>query len=195
MSFLKTQPENTATGEVEKLYKETRDDLGYIPNFVKAFSHRPEVMASFNQFLASIRDNMDLRRYELVTLAAAKEMKNSYCMLAHGSVVLREFHDAEELTKIANDPETAPLSEEDKAIMAFAAKVVRDASSTTEMDVEALRAHGLSDAEIFDITAAASARCFMSKVNDATGTLPDELYNSLDPALKDALTVGRPISE
>ena len=195
MSFLKTQPENTATGEVEKLYKETRDDMGYIPNFVKAFSHRPEVMASFNQFLASIRDNMDLRRYELVTLAAAKEMKNSYCMLAHGSVVLREFHDAEELTKIANDPETAPLSEEDKAIMAFAAKVVRDASSTTEVDVEVLRAHGLSDAEIFDITAAASARCFMSKVNDATGTLPDELYNSLDPALKDALTVGRPISE
>ena len=195
MSFLKTQPENTATGEVEKLYKETRDDMGYIPNFVKAFSHRPEVMASFNQFLASIRDNMDLRRYELVTLAAAKEMKNSYCMLAHGSVVLREFHDAEDLTKIANDPETAPLSEEDKAIMAFAAKVVRDASSTTEVDVEVLHAHGLSDAEIFDITAAASARCFMSKVNDATGTLPDELYNSLDPALKDALTVGRPISE
>ena len=195
MSFLKTQPENTATGEVEKLYKETRDDMGYIPNFVKAFSHRPEVMASFNQFLASIRDNMDLRRYELVTLAAAKEMKNSYCMLAHGSVVLREFHDAEDLTKIANDPETAPLSEEDRAIMAFAAKVVRDASSTTEVDVEMLRAHGLSDAEIFDITAAASARCFMSKVNDATGTLPDELYNSLDPALKDALTVGRPISE
>ena len=195
MSFLETQSEDDATGEAEKLFAEVRSDMGYIPNFVKLFSHRPEVMAAFNQFLASIRDNMDLRRYELVTLAAAKEMQNSYCMLAHGSVLLREFFSAKDLTQIARDPETAPLSDLDKAIMAFAAKVVRDATSTTQEDVNTLRKLGLSDTEIFDIAAAASARCFMSKINDATGTQPDAIYRELDPALKDTLTVGRPISE
>jgi len=32
-------------------------------------------------------------------------------------------------------------------------------------------------------------------VLDATGSLPDSAFRSLDPALRDALTAGRPIAE
>jgi uncharacterized peroxidase-related enzyme len=166
---------------------------GYLPNMVKAFSHRPEVMEAWNALLGSIKSGMDMRRYELVTMAAARELRSSYCMLAHGSVLLHGHFTAPELQAIVEDADNAPLDAKDRAIMRFAAKVVRDATSVTGQDVEALRAHHLSDAEIFDIVAAAAARCFFSKTLDGLGVEPDGAYHELEPKLKQALVVGRAI--
>jgi hypothetical protein len=78
--------------------------------------------------------------------------------------------------------------------MDFAEKVARDASAITEADVRALRAHGLSEAEIFDIAAAAAARCFFSKLLDALGVEPDAAYEDLEQELRRLFTPGRPIS-
>jgi hypothetical protein len=41
---------------------------------------------------------------------------------------------------------------------------------------------------------AAAARCFFSKALDGVGTQPDERYAQLEPSLRDALVVGRPIA-
>lgn len=48
--------------------------------------------------------------------------------------------------------------------------------------------------EITDVILAASARCFFSKALDALGVRPDASYGALDPQLRDALVVGRPIA-
>ena len=77
----------------------------------------------------------------------------------------------------------------------FAEQVVHDATAIRQSDIEKLRARGLSDAEIFDITTAAAVRCFFSKILDALGARPDAIYNDLDDALKQSLTVGRPIED
>ena len=61
--------------------------------------------------------------------------------------------------------------------------------------MQRLRDLGLSDAEIFDVVAAAAARCFFSKTLDALGAEADPVFAELGPELRDALTVGRPIAE
>ena len=124
---------------------------------------------------------------------AAKELRSSYCMLAHGSVLLQGHYSAEDLQGVADSPEHAPLDDSDKAIMAFAGKVVRDATSITAADVDGLRRQGLSDAEVFDVAAAAAVRCFFSKTLDSLGVQPDAAYNDMEGGLKDSLVVGRPI--
>jgi alkylhydroperoxidase family enzyme len=78
--------------------------------------------------------------------------------------------------------------------MALADRVAAGPSEISEADLQPLRALGLTDADIFDIILAASARCFFSSVLEASGTQPDAEYASLDPELRDALTVGRPIA-
>ena len=65
------------------------------------------------------------------------------------------------------------LDEQERAVVAFAAKAARAAPDITADDVELLRRHGLDDAEILDVVLATAARCFFSTVLDATGTLPD----------------------
>lgn len=195
MSFIQTIPLAEATGEVRRLYEQNQARYGYVPNYAKTFSLRPHVMDAWAQLQKSIRSTMSARRYELVTLSAARALRCSYCALAHGQVLERQFFSTEELTRIALEAESPTLEPAEAAIMAFAEKVVRQADAVTSEDVEALRKHGLEDGEIFDVAAAAAARCFFSKVIDALGAEPDRGYEALSPELRSALTVGRPISQ
>ena len=194
MAFVHTVPVGEASGDVRAMYERTQGALGYVPNYAKVFSHRPDVMAGWSALLGSVRGHLDPRRYELVTLAAARALRSSYCSLAHGSVLLDKFYSADQLTAIAGDAGTSTLSPAERAMMAFAEKIARDATAITEADVRALREHGLTDAEVFDIAAAAAARCFFSKLLDALGAEPDAAYEGLEEELKRRLTPGRPIS-
>ncbi len=195
MSFIRTVPEERAEGDTASMYAGAKDGFGYLPNMVKAFSHRPEVMNAWNGLLGSIKKNMDARRYELVTMAAAKELRSSYCMLAHGSVLLQGHYDARQLQAIVDKPEESELSDADKAIMRFAGKVVRDAASIGADDLEDLREQELSEEEIFDIVSAAAVRCFFSKTLDALGVQPDSAYNEIEEGLRSSLVVGRPVED
>ena len=157
-------------------------------NMERAFALRPEVYAAWRQLVEAVKAASDERRYELATLAAARRLRSSYCSLAHGKVLAEKFYDVESVPALP-----AGLDDADRAIMAFAEKIVADATSVTQADIDELRGHGLSDGEICDVVLAATIRCFFSKTLDALGVQPDAEFAELDPAFRDALTVGRPI--
>jgi uncharacterized peroxidase-related enzyme len=161
-------------------------------NFELAFAERPEVYAAWQALNGAIKAGMDLRRYELVTLAAARRLRSSYCCLAHGKILRDSF--GEPVVEIARDHRNAGLDEVDVAVMDLAEKVVDDAGSIGEPDLARLRELGLSEAEIMDVVLAATARCFFSKTLDALGVDPDASYGELEPELREVLVVGRPIA-
>ena len=191
MSFLATIDEKAAQGRVAEQYEEERSAKGYVPNYLQMLSLRPEVYDAWGELISTIKGNMDLRRYELVTFAAARELRSSYCMLAHGKVLLDKFLDEAALRDLAVQP---PLDQAERAVMELAAKVARDATSVTDVDMDTLRGIGMTDAEILDVVLAASARAFFTKVADATGTRPDFEYRSLlGDEMVDLLAVGRDV--
>ncbi len=194
MTFIQTVPEDEASGAVKEMYGKAEGAFGYLPNMVRPFSHRPDVLDAWETLLGSIKQGLDVRRYELVTLAAARALRSSYCMLAHGSVLLNGHFDGAQLKAIAGGDATDVLDDTDRAIMRFAEQVVRDATAIGQSDIDGLKSHGLTDAEIFDITAAAAVRCFFSKTLDALGVRPDAAYNEFDDGLRQVLTVGREIA-
>jgi uncharacterized peroxidase-related enzyme len=186
MTFIETFPE-------PRLDDPAREVYGYVPNFVQLFSQRPDVWAAWRALLAAIRADMDDRRYELATVAAAKQVRSSYCVLAHGSVLMDNFMDADEFQAIVTDHRAAGLDEVDVAVMDLAEKIAADAGSITQGDIDRLRGLGLSDGEIFDVVATAAARCFFTKLVDGLGAQPDRAYAELDPGLREVMVVGRPI--
>jgi uncharacterized peroxidase-related enzyme len=194
MAFIGTISDEQASPEVAELLEQHRAALGYVPNYARLFVHRPAVYAAWQQLRDAVAAEMDPRRYELATLAAARELRSSYCALAHGKVLADRFLDADVVRALALDHRSAGLDDLDVAIMDLAEKVAADTTAITEADVEPLRAHGLSDAEIFDVILAAAARCFFSKAVDAAGVEPDAQFAELQPELRDALSVGRPIA-
>lgn len=162
-------------------------------NYERAFEDRPGVYAAWASLNGAIKAGMDLRRYELATLAAALRLRSSYCSLAHG-VMLRDRFD-EDVAAIARDRTAAGLDEADLAVMELAERVVDDAASIEDADRQRLRGLGVPESEITGVILAAAARCFFSKTLDGLGVRPDAGYRELEPDLRDALVVGRPIAD
>jgi alkylhydroperoxidase family enzyme len=161
-------------------------------NYEHAFASRPDVLAAWVQLNTAIKANMDLRRYELATLAAARRLRSSYCSLMHGRVLIEQF--GEPVREIALDRRAAGLDDVDVAVMDLAEKVVVDATSIDDRDLQPLRDLGISEPEIMDVVLAAAARCFFAKTLDGLGVRPDASLSELDPAVLDVLVVGRPIA-
>jgi uncharacterized peroxidase-related enzyme len=188
MTFIETVAESEATGATAELYATEEEAFGFLPNFVRAFSARPEVYAAWKQLNGAIKGGMDLRRYELATVAAASRLRSSYCTLAHGSVLIdRGFLEPDAVRAVVSDHHAAGLDETEVAVMDLAEKVVEDATRVEQADIDRLRALGLSDQDILDVVLAAAVRCFFSKVLDALCVEPDAKYDGADRALR----VGR----
>ena len=195
MSFIRTIPAKQATGAARDMYARQQEHWGYVPNYAKDFSHRPEVMARWGKLLAELRRPVSDYRFELVTFVAARALKHSACSLAHGRL-LADMIGADNVAAIAAGREAAVLSACDAAIVEFARAVAVDATRTTSGQVDALKQlHGLSDADVFDIAAIAAGRCFFSKLLDALGSEPDVSFMSFDADFRQLLTIGRPICQ
>jgi uncharacterized peroxidase-related enzyme len=194
MAFIATVPPHEASGDVRAMYARQQRKFGYVPNYAKVFSHRPEIMALWADLLAGIRRHLDPRTFELATSAAAHAMGNSYCALAHGSA-LAKLLPLDDVRAAFADVEPSALSPRDRAVFEFGRKVAADAAAISADDADELRRQGLSDAEVFDVAAAAAARAFFAKLLDALGAAPDSAFLDLDEGLRRALEVGRRIDD
>lgn len=183
--ILQVPEEQGASGRVKEMYDAEVRALGYVPAHTKAMAINPEAYAAFETLIGAVVAEMGVRRYELVTLAAAKALGSTHCRLAHGVKSLKVFT-AEHLEAIARDYRLAGLEPSEIAMMEYAEKVSLDAAAMTDQDTLGLRAQGFSDREIMDITLAATARNFLSRTLLALNvelTVPP----NLDPGLQDAL--------
>ncbi|MDL0433854.1 peroxidase-related enzyme [Marinobacter sp. TBZ242] len=192
MSYIETIPPEQAEGEVLAMYQRQQAHFGYLPNYARVFCHRPEVMKCWAALIATIRRPMEARRYELVTLAASRALGNSYCSLAHAKFLAELM--GMEATQAMVTGQKGPLDEAERDMMAFAAKVACRAQEVDAEDIEALRAHGFADEEIFDIVAVVAGRAFFTRILDGLGAEPDAAYRELPIELAKALCVGRPIA-
>lgn len=192
MAFIETIPASEVNDDVRAMYERQQAHYGYLPNYAKVFCYRPEIMRLWAQLQAGIKRHMDKRRFELVTFTAAHALRSTLCSLAHGKA-LTEFLPAKDVLAVAKGEAPSSLSAAEVAMVEFARKVARDASAVTREDVEHLKRHGFTDAEVFDITAVAAARAFWTKVIEALGVEADAPFHALDSEFRSVLSAGRPL--
>jgi uncharacterized peroxidase-related enzyme len=193
MAFIDTIPDAEINDQVRAMYERQASFWGFVPNYAKVFCYRPEIMGLWAQLQAGIKKSIkDKRRYELVTFAAANALRSTLCSLAHGKT-LTEFFPSEAVQAMARGEAPADLTAAEAEIMKFARKVARDASAVTREDVQRLKELGVSDAEVFDIAAAASARAFFSKLVESLGVAAESSLLGLDSEFKRTMAVGRPL--
>ena len=192
MPFIDTIPASYATGEAFVMYDRQHAHYGYVPSYAKLFCHRPEVMRRWAELLSAIKRPMDRRRFELATFAAAQALRSTLCTLAHGKALLA-FCAPQDIIAMARGETPPSLSAAESALVRFARAVARDAPAVTAADVDELKRHGFSDAEVFDIAVTVAGRAFFTKVIEALGGAADAPLRALSPELRDALAVGRPI--
>lgn len=193
--FINAVPEDQATGEVAEYYERQRGAWGFLPNYAGCFSTRPDVAQAWDGLNAAVRGGMDRRRFELATIAAARELRSTYCTAAHSKFLRDVCGDGASLAALAADPSGAGLADPDRAVYEFATKVAHDASSVTAQDVDRLRAAGLTDGEVADVVFAVAARAFFTTVLDGLGAQLDAPTAGLfDDELLASMVVGRPVA-
>ena len=194
--FIQVTSEVDASGDLADYYAKQRKAWGFLPNYAGAFSPRPDVAAAWDRLNGAIRDGMDRRRFEIATIAAARALRSTYCATAHSVFLQHLCQDEAAVAAIAEQPDGAGLGPQDQAVYAFAAKVAADASAIDQDDVDALRAVGLSDADVADVVYAAAARSFFTRVLDGLGAqLDPQTAGRLSPDVAEAMVVGRPAAE
>lgn len=193
MAFIDTLPDDEIGDDVRAMYERQASFWGFVPNYARVFCYRPEIMKLWADLQIGIKRTMDKKRYELITFAAAHTLRSTLCSLAHGKALTAWFS-MEDVQLMARGASPASLTAAEAAMMAFARKLSRGPYAVTANDVAELKKHGFSDAEVFDITAAASARAFWTGIVEGLGVEAEPSLVGLDNEFKKAMTVGRPIN-
>ena len=189
MGILQTVSEAEAVGATAAAYAEDRAALGYVPSHTKVLAMNPGAYDAWSTLVSAIAGSLGMRRYELVTLAAALGIGSAHCRLAHGNKALK-FFDEQQLLGIARDYRNAGLDEAEVAMMDFALKLSTDSAAMDESDSLRLREFGFSDREIVDITLAAAARNYLSRILQALAVdidVPPHLGEEMRSALLEPL--------
>jgi len=193
MAFIETIPDSEISDEVRAMYARQESFWGFVPNYARVFCYRPELMGLWAQLQAGMKRNMDKRRFELITFAAAHSLRSTLCSLAHGKA-LTQFFSKEDVQLMAQGAAPPSLTAAEAEMMAFARKMSRGAYMVTRADVERLKTLGFSDAEIFDIAAVASARAFWTGVVESLGVEPEPSLLEMETDFKRSLACGRPLT-
>jgi uncharacterized peroxidase-related enzyme len=191
-SFL-TEPSLSA--QAQALYDEDLADDGFVWNVTRLWSHQPDTMQQLFALMSGAfrPSGLTFRQRGILVTAAASALGDSYCSLAWGGK-LSKASDAAVAAGVL-DGSDAELTDQEKAMAAWARQVARDPNATTPADVQALRDAGLDDEQIFAITAFVALRLAFSTINDALGAQPDaQLAQSLPPEVREAVTYGRPVA-
>ena len=191
-SFLHEPP---VSAQVQALYDEALADGDYVWNVSRLWAHQPgTVQQLFGLMSEAFKPSgLSFRQRGILVTAAASALGDSYCSLAWGG----KLATASEATLAAGvlNGSDAALTDQEKAMAAWARKVVKDPNATPPADIQELRDSGLNDDQIFAITVFAALRLAFSTINDALGAQPDaQLAESLPPEVREAVTFGRPVA-
>ena len=182
------------TDAVERIYKSTQAAQGFVMNLTTVWAWRPDVYESFAALRSLLTSNSGLSKRDQAVLvcATASQLQDSYCSLAWGKTLAAEAG-AATAAAVLTDSDDSALTARDRALAAWARKVVADPNGTTPADIATLRSAGLDDRSIFEATAFAALRLAFSTVNDALGANPDwQLVNTVPAEVRSAVTYGRP---
>lgn len=153
---------------------------GFVPNVFLALAHRPDEWRAFFAHHDALMDRdsgLTKAERELIVVATSAANDCGYCVVAHGAIARIRAKDALIADQVAVDWRKADLSERQKAMLAFALKLAVRPAEVDEADFEALRAHGFSDDDIWDIGAITAFFAMSNRLAHLSAMRPnDEFY-------------------
>ncbi len=157
------------------------EKLGFVPNVLRAYAHS---IAKLDAFAAMYNDLMlgesgltKLER-EMIAVVVSAENRCHYCLVAHGAAVRALSGDPALGEALATNYRAATLDPRTRAMLDFAVRVTRASAEIGETDRDALRAHGLSERDIWDVASVAAFFNMSNRMASAVGMVPNPEYHA-----------------
>jgi uncharacterized peroxidase-related enzyme len=164
-----------------KLFAKAREVIGFVPNVFRTYAWPERLRAWFGHFKNVMEgtDGLSAREREMISVAVSMANGCLYCLVAHGAALREASDDKVEADRITLDYRRSDLTSRERAILDYAVKITKAPGDCDESDIEALRAEGLSDADIWDVIEVAAMYNFTNRLAMATGMLPNREYHAL----------------
>jgi len=153
-----------------------KDSFGFVPNFYRAQTMRPDLVDAEAQLVGAIlvKDGALTRQQkEYIFLVCSAANLSTYCLTAHCEMVRMLGIEGPEPEQIAVDHTAAKIPVPLKALLNFAAKLNGQPTKITKRDIDVLRTYGFNDQQIMEAVLMVGLAKFANFVAFGLGTAPD----------------------
>jgi uncharacterized peroxidase-related enzyme len=159
---------------------EVQEKSGFVPNVFLALAHRPDEFRAFFAYYDAVMlrpSGLAKGEKEMIVVATSGANDCLYCVVAHGAI-LRIYEKNPLLAEqVAVNYRKADITPRQKAMLDFAMTVCLDSRAIGESDYAALREHGFTDEDAWDIAAITALFGLSNRMANATSMRPnDEFY-------------------
>ena len=183
ISVLGVPAPETLDDDLRALWAKCVEKLGFVPNVYAALSLRPQrlrnFIAAYNDIMLSPSGLSKLER-EMVAVVVSSANRCYYCLVAHGAAVRRLSGDPELGEMLVMNYRVANLPARQRAMLDFAWKLTTALHLVDDTDRDALRAHGLSNEDIFDLAETVGLFNLSNRMAAATDMMPNREYHVAD---------------
>ena len=160
---------------------EVQEKAGFVPNVFLALAHRPAewraFMAYHDALLLKETGSLTKGEREMIIVATSAVNQCLYCVVAHGAI-LRVYEKQPLIAdQVAVNHRKADITPRQRAMLDFALKVCSASHEIDDADFAALRVHGFSDDDAWDIGAITAFFGLSNRMANLSGMRPnDEFY-------------------
>ncbi len=168
MSRIAVPAREAAPAASQPLLDAVEKQLGVVPNLFRLIGLSPAALQAYLGFNGALGKALDVKTRERIAIAVAQVNGCDYCLSAHTYLGLNLAKiDASE---IVLNRRGASSDAKANAALAFARKVAETHGSAVEVELEAVRAAGYTDAQIVEIVAVVAENIFTNMINIVAGT-------------------------
>jgi len=171
---------NDLPQDIQERILAVQEKSGFVPNVFLALAHRPDEFRAFFDYhdvLMEKESGLSKGEREMIVVATSGINQCIYCVVAHGAILRIREKNPLIADQLATNYRKADITPRQKAMLDFAVKVSINAHEIGDADYEALRAHGFSDEDIWDIGAISGFFALSNRLANMMTLRPnDEFY-------------------
>jgi uncharacterized peroxidase-related enzyme len=157
-----------------------QEKSGFVPNVFLVLAHRPDEFRAFFAYHDALMEKdggLTKAEREMIVVATSAANQCQYCVVAHGAILRIRAKNPLVADQVAINYRKADITERQTAMLDFAMKVSLAAQTVTDADLAAVKKHGFTDADVWDITAIAAFFALSNRMANVTNMRPnDEFY-------------------
>ncbi len=157
-----------------------QDKTGFVPNVFLGLAHRPDELRAFLAYHDAVMEResgLSKAEREMIVVATSAARSCTYCVVAHGAILRVRAKDPLISDYLASNVRQAPVTARQAALLAYAVKLSTTPELVEDADLDALRAHGLTDDDIWDVSAVTAFFAMSNRMAHAMALVPNEEFH------------------
>ncbi len=159
-----------------------QEKSGFVPNVFLVLARRPDEFRAFFAYHDALMDKpggLTKAEREMIVVATSNANQCQYCVIAHGAILRIRAKNPLVADQVAVNYRKADITPRQKAMLDFAMKVSLEAYAVGDEELAALKAHGFTDEDAWDITAIAAFFAMSNRLANVTSMRPNDEFFAL----------------